>query len=85
MLEFVGRKGPFDGEPAFTQILESSGRLANVAIAELRSSGFRKFAWVHPSETLGEGGQTLGAEEYPYGAFVYEMEGEDSVEQMLLT
>ena len=32
-------KGPFDGEPAFTQILESSGRLANVAIAELRSSG----------------------------------------------
>lgn len=68
--------GPYDGSQAFATALEKNDRLATVTIAELRAGGFRKFAWVHPSEKLD--GDSLGAEPYEHGSFVYIMDGVDN-------
>ena len=50
----ISLKGPFDGDLAFTDRVADAGRLADVTISQLREGGFRKFAWIHPSETFSQ-------------------------------
>ena len=62
--------GPFPCAPGVQKELELQRRIRDVAIPEVKDSGFVSCAWAHPSETF-RGTPLSTSEENPHGAFVY--------------
>ena len=46
--------GPFDSSPDVLDLFNAQGRMHEVTLSSMKESGFTAFAWVHPSELIGD-------------------------------